>query len=142
MNFLNAFEVDSGQVVTEVVAPNPSAYIGGRRYNPATGGLFIVLAGTAVSYSGGVGVDANGATLVVDASAGLPAGTVYKGRFPVYLGQLCIDSVNTTTYYNQGLPYTTTGAVATTQGSVPSNARVTSDGSVRVTSDGSIRITS
>lgn len=114
MNFLNSFEVDSGQVVTTTVAPNPSAYVGGRRYDPSTNGLFIVIGGTPVSYSGGVGVDASGATLAFDASAGLPAGTVYRGRFPVYLAQLCVDATNPAVRYNQGLPYTVTGAIAVT----------------------------
>lgn len=114
MSFANGFETSAGRALLTSAAPADTVAVGGWTYDRDTSALYVAPGGTPVYYAGGFGFTAAGAMCVVDASAGLPAGTVYVSGLPVSDGALCIDASGAVDHYVSGAPVTVTGALATT----------------------------
>ena len=67
-----------------------------------TGGAYV---------ASGLTFDSTGRLLYVDATAGLPAGTVISNGVPMSAGALCISTNSPTTVQN-GIPFAANGAVS------------------------------
>lgn len=65
---------------------------------------------TPVGFSQGVPVDVDGRVCLLDATAGLPAGTTFSGSLPISGGLLCI-SVDQMATYSNGIPMSALGGV-------------------------------
>lgn len=61
----------------------------------------------------GITTDSVGVVSIVDATAGLPAGTVYLHGIPISGGKICYSTGAVTAHAN-GLPYVANGALAAT----------------------------
>lgn len=64
-----------------------------------------------VAYNNALNFDATGRLFYVDATAGLPGGTVWANGFPLSGGALCISTNAASTWAN-GVPYAANGAVS------------------------------
>lgn len=80
----------------------------------ASDALSVNYAGTKAAVRDGIGFTSAGEMLVVDASAGLPADTVWLSGLPISAAQqrLCVDAINAVTVTHQGVGFTSTRAVA------------------------------
>lgn len=99
----------SGKVVTAASA----ALIGkdGMTLNSVLEGV-VISSGAAVTGHTGFIFAAGGVLKTVDASGGLPAGTIHHSGLPFSGGALCMDAIGAVTYCHNGIPFTAVGAVA------------------------------
>lgn len=109
---MSLFPVQSGACSFVALPPNPEdPFRNGIRVFAADNGTRACLAGDVNDGTYGLRFDPNGAVLVVDSTAGLPSGTTYANGLPIApSGALCVAD-DTTTWYNQGLPYTANGSI-------------------------------
>lgn len=109
---MSLLPISSGKVAfdsTAVAAGN--AYKDGLRFNASTGAVKGVV-GTPVAHSQGLPMSANGQLCVYDATASLPAGTLYSNGFPIKpTGELCV-STGAVVSTSSGIPYVANGAVS------------------------------
>lgn len=75
------------------------------------GGNARVTTGSATNYNQGIPMSATGQVAIVDATAGLPAGTIVHNGLPMSGDKVCV-SRNATAVVSNGLPYDAAGAVA------------------------------
>ena len=77
----------------------------------ASGGLNRAISSGGDEYSNGLLLTDSGQLRYVDATAGLPAGTVWSNGLPRSGGALCVSTDAMATYSN-GIPFAANGAVA------------------------------
>lgn len=70
-----------------------------------------VTTGSATNYNQGIPMSATGQVAIVDATAGLPAGTIFHNGLPISGDKVCV-SRNATAVVSNGMPYDAAGAVA------------------------------
>ena len=70
-----------------------------------------VTTASATHYNQGIPMSATGQVAIVDATAGLPAGTIFHNGLPISGDKVCV-SRNATAVVSNGLPYDAAGAVA------------------------------
>jgi hypothetical protein len=109
---MSLFPVQADSCTFVVAAPAPEdPFVNGVRLAAAGNFTRACLAGAVNDGVGGLRFDANGAVLVVDSSAGLPANTTYSGGLPISpAGALCVGS-GPTASYNQGMSFIGNGSL-------------------------------
>lgn len=86
-------------------------YTDGLRYT--TDGKVRASTGSVAYYSQGIPMTSDGQVCIVDATASLPAGTIYNSGIPLSSEKVCY-STNTAAVYLNGMPYVTNGALSVT----------------------------
>lgn len=104
------FTVTSGSVLLGTAAPAATDTYQNGILTSASGGLNRAVAAGGDEYTNGVLVTDTGQVRYVDATAGLPADTVWSNGLPRSGGALCI-STNSVATYSNGIPLATNGAV-------------------------------
>lgn len=115
MPFLNGFQITSNKVVTDSTPVGALSHFSGRTYDQTVANsLAVNTAGTSVARAVGISRDTAGSIMIVDASGGLPAGTIVHNGLPIVssTGKLCTDAIGAVTHFHQGVPFTAVGAVA------------------------------
>jgi hypothetical protein len=102
----------AGKVLMTLGAPAVTIGQNGLLYDGGTGAIYRVVGGATVGVQGALCLDSSGRLITVDASAGLPAGTVYQNGLPFSGNALCIDAAGAVLFTTSGYPYTATGALA------------------------------
>lgn len=111
--FQSGFTIDSDTVQMTLSAPAASVNVGGKTLDRSSGACYAVADGTVARVVNGFGFDSNGALVVTDASAGLPSPRYYRNGMPFDAnGALCVDLENDYDRTQNGIPFTTIGAVA------------------------------
>lgn len=107
------FPVIAGAVPLGTAAVDSTdAFRGGIRLN-AGETLVRAIASGGDEYANGLLMTDSGQLRYVDATAGLPAGTVWGNGLPRSAGALCVSTDAVSTYSN-GIPFVANGAVAVT----------------------------
>ena len=75
------------------------------------GGNARVTTGSPTNYNQGIPMSSTGQVAIVDATAGLPAGTIFHNGLPISGDKVCV-SRNATAVVSNGMPYDAAGAVA------------------------------
>jgi hypothetical protein len=110
---MSIFTVSSEQVQFTTAAVDPAdTFIGGIRFAPD--GKVRASTDAAVVFNGGVPQTGSGQVCVVDATSGLPAGTVFVNAIPVSAGNKVCCSTGAAAAYNNGTPYAANGAICAT----------------------------
>jgi hypothetical protein len=110
---MSIFTVASEQVQFTTAAVDPAdTFIGGIRFAPD--GKVRASTDAAVVFNGGIPQTGSGQVCVVDATSGLPAGTVFVNAIPVSADNKVCCSTGVATAYNNGTPYAANGAICAT----------------------------
>lgn len=111
--FVSGFALnDDGRVV--IGDGNVTEYMQGRPIDEAADTSVGVQSGTAITYLVGQGMTADGKMLYIDIMGSpIPSNVTYVGGFPYTSnGALVVDSIGKIGSYNEGIPFTVNGAVA------------------------------
>jgi len=110
---MSIFTVASEQVQFTTAAVDPAdTFIGGIRFAPD--GKVRASTDAAVVFNGGIPQTGSGQVCVVDATSGLPAGTVFVNAIPVSADNKVCCSTGAAAAYNNGTPYAANGAICAT----------------------------
>jgi hypothetical protein len=110
--FVNGFPIVAEQLQTTLTTDASDQFINGRRISNLKNAVCASAAAVPVAFIQGIGYDTNGIMLIVDASAGLPAGTAFASGLPVSAGALCVDAINPAAFWRSGVPFAANGGVA------------------------------
>lgn len=105
------FTVTSGAVLLGTAAPVATDTFHNGILTSASGGLNRATASGGDEYSNGLLMTDAGQVVYVDATAGLPADTVWLNGLPRSGGLLCVSTDAAATYSN-GIPFAANGAVS------------------------------
>lgn len=109
---MTTFTVSSDKVQFSTAAVGASdVYLNGVRL--ASDGKVKASTSASTITNQGVPMTADGQVSIVDATAGLPADTVWLNGVPISSGQVCYSTGTVTSYLN-GMPYVANGALAAT----------------------------
>jgi hypothetical protein len=104
------FNVSNGRAQFDAAGNEPGdVYGAGVRLTQAGATRVTTTAGT--DFNGGIPMSSTGQVSVVDATAGLPAGTIYLNGLPISNNAVCV-SRNAAAVVSNGLPFDSAGAVA------------------------------
>lgn len=108
------FTVTSGFVaLTSAANDAGDVYLSSLRYENAAGQRIRAVTTGGAYVANGLTFDNTGRLLYVDATAGLPAGTVTCNGLPISAGALCTSTDASATVQN-GIPFAPNGAVSVT----------------------------
>jgi hypothetical protein len=109
---MSIFTVESERVQFTTAAVNAAdTFVGGFRF--ASDGKVRASTGAAAVYNAGVPQTADGQVCIVDATASLPAGTVFVAAIPVSVDKVCYSTDAAASYVN-ATPYVINGAICAT----------------------------
>lgn len=109
---MSIFTVESERVQFTTAAVNAAdTFMGGIRF--ASDGKVRASTGAAAVYNQGIPQTSDGQVCIVDATASLPAGTVFANAIPVSADKVCY-STGAAASYNNATPYVANGALCAT----------------------------
>jgi hypothetical protein len=109
---MSIFTVESERVQFTTAAVSASdTFMGGIRFAP-DGKVRASTGATALSNQG-IPMTSDGQVCIVDATASLPAGTVFVNAIPVSVDKVCY-STDAAAVYNNATPYVANGALCAT----------------------------
>lgn len=105
------FPIKAGRVQLSTAAVAATDVFFSRLRFTSSGSAVRAVAAGPVVFASGLALSASGQVCYVDATSSLPAGTTWSGGLPYSAGRLCV-STGDIAYHQNGVPFTSTGAVA------------------------------